>query len=346
MNHGRSSGAGGADDLAVRILVRGSGRTGPGPHDLPLVPLREALLAGPHQSPRASGTGSSWRRMGNFSMAEETGRPASRMVEYFAARAAGGAGAHNLRPRAGQPRHRSCGDGTRGAFYFPRIDRSRTNFAGWREIAARCREHGARVLHPAHAGPGPGRLPECLVTKRRLPVSASWNPNFYMPLVPCRPLTDGQLRSIVKRTGQAAADSKAAGIDGVYLHGHEGYLLEQMSNRAFNRRKLGAFADWKAFGTALVRGESEENRGRLPDHVPDRPVPGPGGDLRRADADRAAAPPLRRRAERRGDPRIPGGSDRGGGGPCGRGPGLLRQLVAPHPPGPMPPDATWTPHGS
>ncbi len=42
-------------------------------------------------------------------------------------------------------------------------------------------------------------------------------------------------------------------IDGVYLHGHEGYLLEQMSNPAFNRRKLGVFRDYRAFGVAMVR---------------------------------------------------------------------------------------------
>jgi 2-enoate reductase len=202
--------------------------------------------------------------MGNFSMAEETGRPSTRMVEYFAARAAGGAGlltsglvpvSHGIDPAVTEPE---------GLSYFPRIDRSRTNFAGWREIAARCREHGARFF--LQLTPGLGRVgsPECLVTKRRLPVSASWNPNFYMPLVPCRPLTDGELRRIVRRTGQAAADAKAAGIDGVYLHGHEGYLLEQLSNRAFNRRKLGAFADWTAFGTALVR----EIRRRTGDDYP------------------------------------------------------------------------------
>ena len=202
--------------------------------------------------------------MGNFSMAEETGRPSARMVEYFAARAAGGAGlltsglvpvCQGIDPAVTEPE---------GLSYFPRIDRSRTNFAGWREIAARCREHGARFF--IQLTPGLGRVgsPECLVTKRRLPVSASWNPNFYMPLVPCRPLTDGELRKIVRRTGQAAADAKAAGIDGVYLHGHEGYLLEQLSNRAFNRRKLGAFADWKAFGTALVR----EIRRRTGDDYP------------------------------------------------------------------------------
>ena len=42
-------------------------------------------------------------------------------------------------------------------------------------------------------------------------------------------------------------------IDGVYLHGHEGYLLDQLTNPAFNRRKLGRFADWQRFGLDLVR---------------------------------------------------------------------------------------------
>ncbi len=42
-------------------------------------------------------------------------------------------------------------------------------------------------------------------------------------------------------------------IDGVYLHGHEGFLLEQMTNAAFNRRSLGHFSDWQVFGLEMVR---------------------------------------------------------------------------------------------
>ncbi|MBL8966340.1 MAG: enoate reductase, partial [Spirochaetaceae bacterium] len=191
--------------------------------------------------------------MGNISMAEETGRPNAKMIEYFAARARGGVGlitsglvpiSHGIDPSVTEMGNLS---------YFPRIDRSRTVFAGWRDLAERCRAYGARFF--IQLTPGLGRVgsPECLVNKLKLPVSASWNPNFYMSNLPCRPLTDAQLRRIVKNTGQAAADAKAATIDGVYLHGHEGYLLEQLTNPAFNRRKLGAFRDWKAFGLELVR---------------------------------------------------------------------------------------------
>jgi 2-enoate reductase len=61
-------------------------------------------------------------------------------------------------------------------------------------------------------------------------VSASANPNFYLPDVPCRPLTDLELDKIIKNAAQAALDAKTMGMDGVYLHGHEGYLLDQLTS--------------------------------------------------------------------------------------------------------------------
>jgi hypothetical protein len=64
----------------------------------------------------------------------------------------------------------------------------------------------------------------------------------------------GYLSSLPRAwAGQAAADAHFAGIDGVCFHGHEGCLLKQLSNRAFNRRKLGKYADWQRFGIDMVR---------------------------------------------------------------------------------------------
>ena len=171
----------------------------------------------------------------------------------FTARAKGGTGlitsglvpiSHGIDPSVTE-----LGDLT----YFPRIDRSRSVFAGWRDIAARCHAYGARFF--IQLTPGLGRVgsPECLINKWKLPVSSSWNPNFYMPALPCRPISGREAKRIIKNAGQAAADARAALIDGVYLHGHEGYLLEQMTNPAFNRRKLGRFADYEAFGIDMVK---------------------------------------------------------------------------------------------
>jgi len=202
--------------------------------------------------------------MGNVAMADEMGRPSNRMIQYFVERARGGVGlitsglvpvSQGIDPSVTEPGDRSL---------FPRIDRSRTVFAGWRELAESIHAHGAHFF--IQLTPGLGRVgsPECLLKKYRLPISSSWNPSFYMPAVPCRPLTDGECRQIIARTGQAAADAQALLIDGVYLHGHEGYLLEQMTNPAFNRRPLGHFAAWQAFGLDLVKEVRKRTGDRYP----------------------------------------------------------------------------------
>ncbi len=191
--------------------------------------------------------------MGNIDMAEETGRPNDKMIQYFIARAKGGVGlittglipiSHGIDNSITELGHLS---------YFPRIDRSRTVFAGWRDLAQGCHSFGAKIF--VQLTPGLGRVgnPQCLINELKFPVSASFNPNFYIPQIPCARLSDAKLRKIIKNAGQAAADAMACGLDGVYLHGHEGYLLEQLTNPAFNRRKLGRYADAERFGIDLIR---------------------------------------------------------------------------------------------
>jgi 2-enoate reductase len=191
--------------------------------------------------------------MGNITMCDETGRPNEKMLQYFYARAKGGAGlittglipvSHGLDNSISELDKLT---------YFPRIDRSRSVFAGWRDLAQGVHSFGSRVF--IQLTPGLGRVgnPQCLLTMHKLPNSASLNPSFYIPQIPCWPLSGRKLRKIVKNMGQAAADAKTAGLDGAYLHGHEGYLLEQMTNGAFNRRVLGRYANKEAFGIDCVK---------------------------------------------------------------------------------------------
>ncbi|MEA4965449.1 MAG: FAD-dependent oxidoreductase [Oscillospiraceae bacterium] len=191
--------------------------------------------------------------MGNCQMAEESGRPNDKMLQYFFARAEGGVGllttglipiSHGVDASVTEKGNYS---------YFPRIDGTRTNLMGWRDLAQGVHARGSRIF--IQLTPGLGRVgnPQCLLTLHKLPVSASWNPNFYLPDVPCRPLTDLECGKIIKNAGQASMDAKIMGIDGVYLHGHEGYLLDQLTSPAFNRRKMGKYADWQRFGVDLIR---------------------------------------------------------------------------------------------
>lgn len=191
--------------------------------------------------------------MGNISMCDETGRPNEKMLRYFEERAKGGVGliTSGLVPVSFQ-QDKSLYENDK-LTYFPRIDRSRTVFAGWRDLAAICHAHGAAFF--IQLTPGLGRVgnPQCLVNRMQFPRSASLNPNWYMKDVPCLPLSGHSIKAIVKNVGQGAADAKAANIDGVYLHGHEGYLMEQLTNSAFNRRKLGHYADPMNFGLDCIR---------------------------------------------------------------------------------------------
>lgn len=191
--------------------------------------------------------------MGNIDMCEETGRPNEKMLKYFEERAKGGVGliTSGLIPVTyGIDKSLiELGELT----YFPRIDRSRTVFSAWRDLAGMCHAHGSAFFIQLTAGLGRVGNPQCLVNQLKFPRSASFNPNWYMKEVPCLRLSDQSLRKIIKRIGQGSADAKAANIDGVYLHGHEGYLIEQITNPAFNRRKLGHFAHYENFGIEMIK---------------------------------------------------------------------------------------------
>lgn len=191
--------------------------------------------------------------MGNISMCEETGRPDDKMISYFTERAKGGVGliTTGLVPISHGQDFTITEMGKLS--YFPRIDRSRTVFAGWRDLAANVHSYGSRIFIQLTAGLGRVGNPQCLVNELKFPQSASMNPSWYMPELPCLPMSDMKLNKIINNFGQAAADAKAMNLDGVYLHGHEGYLLEQMTNPAFNRRKLGKYADWQRFGIDTIK---------------------------------------------------------------------------------------------
>lgn len=202
--------------------------------------------------------------MGNLQMCEETGRPNEKMIAYFLERAKGGVGlittglvpvSHHIDHSVTEPNELS---------YFPRIDQSRTNYAGWRDLVQGVHAHGSKLFIQITAGLGRVGAPTCLLSKHKFPVSSSFNPNFYIPSLPCLRLSDRKLTAIIKNIGQAAADSKTLGIDGIYLHGHEGYLMEQMTNPAFNRRKLGKYTNYMKFGLDAVK----EIRKRVGDTYP------------------------------------------------------------------------------
>lgn len=168
--------------------------------------------------------------MGNINMADPIGRPLSKMIEYFGERAKGGTGllvtglvpvSYGVDPTVSEDNDTT---------YFPRIDgSSRTRLSGWRDLVSTVHSYDSKIFIQLTAGLGRVGSPEAFL-KGKLMKSASINKNFYVPAVPHLPLTDGKIKKIVKSFGQSAVNAKVSGIDGVHLHGHEGYMMDQLTS--------------------------------------------------------------------------------------------------------------------
>ncbi len=71
---------------------------------------------------------------------------------------------------------------------------------------------------------------------RKKPVSASAIPNYWDPTIICREVTTEEVERLVKAFGLAAELLVQSGIDGIELHGHEGYLFDQFTTAFWNHR--------------------------------------------------------------------------------------------------------------
>ena len=92
--------------------------------------------------------------MGNLSMADAAGRPTSKVIAYFEARARGGTGllVSGLVPAspASDPAIGQFG----GFAWFPRMGGTRGVAAGWRDLAESVHAHGSRFCVQPTAGLG------------------------------------------------------------------------------------------------------------------------------------------------------------------------------------------------
>jgi 2-enoate reductase len=101
------------------------------------------------------------------------------------------------------------------------------------ELCSAAHAFGARIFIQLTAGYGRVAVPGTL---RGSCVSASANPNFWDPAIVCKALTEEEINKIVTAMGDTAQRLATAGVDGIELHGHEGYLFDQFTSAIWNRR--------------------------------------------------------------------------------------------------------------
>src|SRR5262245_19144499 len=138
---------------------------------------------------------------------------------------------------------------------------SAAQVAGWKQVTDAVHQaggkifaqlwHVGRVSHPDFHG---GALP---VAPSPLPVEGeAFTNNGKVKIVTPRALETRELLGVVEQFRSAAENAKAAGFDGVELHGANGYLLDQFLRDGSNRRT----DDY---------GGSIQNRARFPLEVTD-----------------------------------------------------------------------------
>lgn len=128
--------------------------------------------------------------------------------------------------------------------------------AGWKKVTDAVHAAGGRIMMQLWHG---GRATHPLLNEGAEPVGPSpiaitgdevHTPEGKKPYVTPRELRDDEIPGIIEGFKKAAANAKAAGFDGVEVHGANGYLLDQFLRDGSNQRS-GPY------------GGSIENRARL-----------------------------------------------------------------------------------
>lgn len=172
--------------------------------------------------------------------ATKHGRPSSRTIAYYEARAKGGVGLITLGACTIDERHREVPR----TMDFASDDVLETH----RELTQRVHAHGARI-QPQLVHPGPDGLAPYLSGAPN--VGPSVIPS-YLTGIPCRELEAGEIPSIVDQYRSAALRVREAGYDGIELHAAHGYMLLGSFLTPGRNRRTDEFA-----------GNTEEGRIRL-----------------------------------------------------------------------------------
>jgi 2,4-dienoyl-CoA reductase-like NADH-dependent reductase (Old Yellow Enzyme family) len=105
----------------------------------------------------------------------------------------------------------------------------------WREVGARVHAYDCRfILQLSHSGRQQDiRSVDVLF---ETPLGATGRPEPFNGF-PCRAMTEAEIRRTIEAFAQGARRAREAGLDGVELHGANGYLITQFLSSAINDRR-------------------------------------------------------------------------------------------------------------
>ena len=163
--------------------------------------------------------------MGVEYMTEADGTLNRRVVDYYLERARNGVGMLICSVFKVENKVEHLEEST------PMITEASLNYLG--DLCDAAHSFGTRIFVQLSAGFGRVTFPSIL---RGPCMSPSDNTNFWDPSIQCKALTVEEIKSIVTAMGVTARRLALAGVDGIELHGHEGYLFDEFTTPLWNRR--------------------------------------------------------------------------------------------------------------
>ena len=102
------------------------------------------------------------------------------------------------------------------------------------QLTERVHRWGAKIFAQLSCGTGRNGMPQI---GERVPISSSENPSFYNPDMICRALTIDEIEEMMEHWKVAAQNAVFMGFDGIQIHAHAGYLMDQFMSEIWNHRK-------------------------------------------------------------------------------------------------------------
>jgi len=113
---------------------------------------------------------------------------------------------------------------------------SKKSIQNYAELAKYVHTFGSRIFMQLSAGPGRVMGGRSIDEGFEL-VSSSENQSFFRPNKVCRALKTDEVATLVEAFANAAEIVSSAGMDGIEIHGHEGYLIDQFATALWNKRR-------------------------------------------------------------------------------------------------------------
>jgi 2-enoate reductase len=151
-----------------------------------------------------------------------------RGIDYYVARAKGGVGLIITGITCPNEKlEKSCG--------YPLVNNAWRDTLWLNELSEAVHDYGAKIFVQFSAGLGCQGPPDPNLPHGGL-VAPSPIPAFFDPNIICRELTTAEIEELVYDFGYGASLIANAGIDGLEIHAHQGYLLTEFLSPRTNKR--------------------------------------------------------------------------------------------------------------